>query len=172
MQTIAQDANIVLIGMPGVGKSTVGVLLAKAASRSFLDTDIYIQAFENRGLQSILDAEGRDAFLRIEERHILSLDGRGQVIATGGSVVYSDAAMAHLKAGGVVVHLDLPCELIEERLRNLGSRGVVKERSQTVCALYVERQPFYRKHADVTVECTGLNHEQVVARIVAALGLK
>ncbi len=171
MQKITRDTNIVLIGMPGVGKSTVGVLLAKVTSRSFLDTDVHIQSREGRSLQDLLDAEGREPFLRIEEQHVLALDIRRHVIATGGSVVYSEAAMRHLKAGGVAVHLDLPCELLEERLRNMDSRGVVKERSQTICALYVERQPLYRKYADVSVNCTGFDHEQVVAKIVAALGL-
>jgi shikimate kinase len=172
MIALRPESNITLIGMPGVGKSTVGILLAKVTSRDFLDTDVCIQSHEGRQLQEILDADGRESFLRIEENHVLALDVRGHVIATGGSVVYSEAAMRHLRAAGVVVHLDLPCERIEDRIRNMGSRGIVKERGQTVCALYAEREPLYRKHADMTVNCAGLNHEQVVARIVDAIGFR
>ena len=113
------DANIVLIGMPGVGKSTVGVLLAKALSRDFADTDLYIQSRECRRLQEILDGHGRDVFLILEERYVLTLDMQGYVIATGGSVVYSKHAMEHLAATGVIVHLELPFELLERRLSTI-----------------------------------------------------
>ena len=169
MARLSGDANIVLIGMPGVGKSTVGVLLAKALSRSFLDTDVYIQAREGRRLQDILDAEGTVAFRAIEEGHMLSLRRRGHVIATGGSVVYSEAAMRHLKASGIAVYLDLPIGLLERRLTNLDSRGVVMERGQSLAALFRERLPLYARHADIVVSCKGLTHEQTVARITAAL---
>jgi shikimate kinase len=158
--------NIVLVGMPGVGKSTVGVLLAKVLSREFLDTDLLIQAREGRRLQDLLNAEGREAFCRIEERHVRSLKGRGQVIATGGSVVYSEGAMRHLKAGGVIVHLDLPYAALERRLVDLFARGVVMEPGQSLRALYDEREPLYRRYADVTVDCSGLTHEQVVDRVI------
>ena len=114
-----RDNNIVLIGMPGVGKSTVGVLLAKALSRDFTDTDLYIQSRECRRLQDILDGHGRDIFLTLEERYILTLDCRGHVIATGGSVVYSEPAMDHLADAGIIVHLDLPFDQLERRINNL-----------------------------------------------------
>lgn len=169
--TPGADGNIVLVGMPGAGKSTVGVLLAKRTSRGFIDTDVYIQEKEGRRLQDILDAEGKEAFCRMEERHVLSLDLRRQVIATGGSVVYRPAAMAHLKAGGAVAHLDLPCEIVQRRLRDMDSRGIVMEKGQSVCQLYAERRPLYVQYADVTVDAAGLGHEDVVARILSALGL-
>ena len=170
MRRLAPDDNLVLIGMPGVGKSTVGVLLAKALSRSFVDTDVLIQAQEGRRLQDILDAEGGEVFRGVEERHILALECRAHVIATGGSVVYSEAAMRHLRAGGVAVYLELPLPVLEERITNLDSRGVVMASTQTFAGLYEERRPLYERYADVTIHCSALNHEQAVARIMEAVG--
>lgn len=163
------DRNVVLIGMPGVGKSTVGVLLAKALSREFLDTDVMIQAREGRRLQEMIDTEGLAAFLAIEARHILALECRAHVIATGGSVVYSEAAMRRLKGSGVVVHMTLPLDLLLARLTNLDSRGVVIARGQTISGLYEERRPLYERYADVTVDGAGLTHERNVARIMQAV---
>jgi shikimate kinase len=120
---LSPETNLVLIGMPGAGKSTIGVLLAKATARAFLDTDVHIQSREGRRLQEILDTEGRAAFCRIEERRILELHLTQHVIATGGSVVYSAAAMAHLKRNGLIVLLDLPFELLTRRLRDIAARG-------------------------------------------------
>jgi len=165
-------ANIVLIGPPGVGKSTVGVLLAKALSMPFADTDIIIQAAEGRRLQDILDSEGDDAFREIEERHILALDLENHVVATGGSVVYSPAAMAHLKAVGRIVFLNLPCETLLERIQDLDTRGVVLPSPQTFRDMYAERLPLYEKYADFIVECTGLSHQQVVDRIAGKVGME
>lgn len=161
--------NIVLIGMPGAGKSTVGVLLAKVLSMEFMDTDVRIQACEKRRLQEIIDTDGLQAFLRIEARHILELACRHHVIATGGSVVYDEAAMRHLADGGVVVHLDLPLAALKGRLTNLPTRGVVMAEGQSLASLYEERQPLYRRHARITVPCAGLTHEEVVSRICEAL---
>jgi len=161
-----RDKNIVLIGMPGVGKSTVGVLLAKALGRYFLDSDVFIQAIQGRALQEIIDA----AFCKIEEEYTLCIDLTNAVIATGGSVVYSEEAMRQLAAHGVIVHLDLPVERIEERLRNLNTRGVVIEKGQTVRSLYDERQPLYRHYAQITLDCIAKNHDQIVTEIVETLG--
>ena len=155
--------------MPGVGKSTCGVLLAKATARGFIDTDVYIQVGTGRGLQEIIDADGLDAFRRIEEQYILCLGCRRSVIATGGSVVYSPAAMAELKSGGVIVHLDLPFDVLVRRINDLDVRGVVIGHGQTLQSLYDHRQPLYRKYADITIDCRGLNHDQVVAAILARL---
>jgi shikimate kinase len=166
----ARDNNIVLIGMPGVGKSTVGVLLAKALGRYFLDTDVFIQAIQGRTLQEIIDREGLATFCRIEEQYVLCLDLSHVVLATGGSVVYSEPAMQHLAAHGVIVHLDLPVEKIEERIGNLPARGVVIEKGQTIRSLYDQRQPLYRRYAQLTLDCTGKSHEQIVAEIAAMLG--
>jgi len=158
--------NLILIGMPGVGKSTVGVLLAKAASREFIDTDVWIQSRESRRLQDIIDTMGMEAFCALEERSILALAIHNAVIATGGSVVYSEAAMRHLKAGGVAIHLDLDLPSLEKRLTNLDSRGVVRAPSQSLAGLFAERQPLYRRHADLTVDCAGKTHEEVVESIL------
>ena len=161
--------NIVLIGMPGVGKSTIGVLLAKALSRDFLDTDVYIQARENRMLQQIIDQDGLAAFCRLEEEAILSLDCRRCVIATGGSVVYSAPAMEHLRRSAVVVNLELDLAALEERLTNLKSRGVVMAPGQTLKGLFQERQPLYRRYGDVHIRCADLSHEGVVGEIISRL---
>lgn len=164
-----QCNNIVLIGMPGVGKSTVGVLLAKEAGRSFIDTDVAIQAAQGRPLQQIIDSDGIAAFCRIEEACILALDCRRHVIATGGSAVYSEPAMRHLKAAGTVVHLDLELGQIESRIRNLRTRGIVMEKGQSLAALYVQRQPLYARWADATIDCRGKTQDEIVAAIVASI---
>lgn len=156
--------------MAGVGKSTVGVLLAKALSRPFVDTDLVIQAAERRRLQDILDAEGLDAFRRIEERHVLALEARGAVIATGGSVVYSDAAMAHLKREGLAIYLQLDPATLEQRVAHADPRGLAIAPGQSFAELYRERKPLYERHANLTIDCAGLTHDEVVARIVRALG--
>ncbi len=162
-------SNVVLIGMPGVGKSTVGVLLAKALSRDFLDTDVHIQAQEGRTLQEIIDQDGLESFRRVEERHVRSLKCRSAVIATGGSVVYYPAAMAHLRASGWVIHLDLDLPALRKRLVNLPTRGVVMAPGQTLGHLFTERQPLYRKYADLTIDCARSSHEDIVRRIVRGL---
>lgn len=169
MPGLAGDKNVVLIGMPAVGKSTIGVLLAKAMSRHFIDTDVLIQGREGRRIQDMIDTDGVAAFRRIEERDVLALECRGHVIATGGSVVYSPAAMGRLKKSGVAVLLDLSLPLIEKRLTDLDSRGVVREPGQTIASLFEERKPLYERYADITIDCEGLTHEQTVARIMDAL---
>jgi len=164
-----QDKNIVLIGMPGVGKSTVGVLLAKALGRYFLDTDVYMQALQGRSLQEMIDGNGLAWFLEAEEDYVLCLDETNAVIATGGSVVYSEQAMRHLIAHGVIVHLDLPVDRIEQRINNLRTRGVVMEKGQTIRSLYEHREPFYRRYAQLAIDCTDKNHDQIVTEIVGRL---
>lgn len=164
-----EKSNIVLIGMPGAGKSTVGVLLAKAMGRYFLDTDIYIQAIENKELQEIIDAKGLEEFCRIEESHIICIDIKNAVIATGGSAVYSDEAMQWLAQDGIIVHLDLPFEEIERRVTNLYTRGVVMEKSQTLRGLYEKRQPLYKSYAEITIGCSGKRHEEIVDEIISVL---
>lgn len=161
--------NIVLIGMPAVGKSTVGVLLAKQLGLGFLDTDIHIQNQENRRLQSILTREGIDAFCRLEERYLLALDCRRHVIATGGSVVYSDRAMQHLRARGTLVFMDLTPEGLSQRLGDIDSRGVIRAPGQTIEGLYRERRPLYDKYGDFKIDCRGLTPDQTVAAIIGHL---
>ncbi|KLK88496.1 shikimate kinase [Methanoculleus sediminis] len=161
--------NIVLIGMPGAGKSTVGVVLAKTLGMQFIDTDILIQERAGRMLQEILDTDGPDAFKRIEEETILSLHSSRAVIATGGSVVCSEDAMAHLKSAGLVVYLEIPYAEMEARLKNITTRGIVLLPGQSLRGMYDERVPLYERYADLTVACSGEDLESVVENVIKAL---
>jgi shikimate kinase len=163
---MSENKNIVLIGMPAVGKSTIGVLLAKRLGRYFLDTDVFIQAVSGRGLQQIIDSDGLEKFCRLEAEHILCIDKTDCVIATGGSVVYSDAAMNHLKANGIVIYLSLRLEVIKKRLTDLNIRGVVMGKGQSLDDLYKKRTPLYEKWADDIIDCQKLTHEQTVEKII------
>ena len=167
---MARYANVSLIGMPGVGKSTVGVLLAKALSWDFLDTDVLIQVFQEKRLNEIIRTEGIERLIEIEQRHVLALDRRQSVLATGGSVVYGPAAMVHLRSLGLVVHLDLPLPILEKRLAELNGRGIVMAPGQTLHGIFQQRQPLYRYYADVAVDCANRTQEQIVEEIVARLG--
>ena len=149
-------ANIVLIGMPGCGKSTVGVLLASALHMDFVDTDIVLQEQQGKKLQTIIDAVGNDAFLKIEEDCICGLEYNNTVIATGGSVVYGKKAMRHLHENGLVVYIRLPYEEIERRLSNLATRGVTLKKGQTLHSLYDERIPLYEAEADYVFDAEKL----------------
>ena len=164
--------SIILIGMPGCGKSTVGVLLAKAVCKRFLDTDLLIQQREKKPLQVIINTRGNLFFADCEERAILAIRQRGQVIATGGSVVYSERAMLHLKSLGTVVFLDTPFPEIKKRLWNLKTRGVVLKKGQTLEDMYNERRPLYEKYADVIVPAGRMKTEQVVQTVVESTGLE
>ena len=158
--------NIVLIGMPGAGKSTAGVILAKTLRRNFIDTDILLQERSGRLLQDIIDTDGPDAFRKLEEETILSLHCRNTVIATGGSVVFSGRAMEHLKKDGVVVYLQISFGTMERRLRNIRTRGIVLSRGETLREMYDERVPLYELYADITVSCTEEDFETVVGRVI------
>lgn len=142
--------NIILIGMPGCGKSTVGVVLAKAMGYRFLDSDLVIQEQEERLLCEIIEQEGLEGFLEIEERINASIDVNRTVIATGGSVVYGNKAMCHYKENGIVVYIELPYEEIKKRLGDLTRRGVAMKKGETLRELYDERKPLYEKYADIT----------------------
>lgn len=161
--------NIVLIGMPGAGKSTAGVILAKALGMRFIDTDIVIQESFGSLLQEIIDAEGISAFLKIEEKAVLSLRCRNTVIATGGSVVLSGRAMGHLKSGGVAVYLKVSYGEMAKRLRNITTRGIVLADGQTLRGMYDQRAPLYERFADLTVECSDEDFEAVVGKIMTEL---
>ena len=162
-------SNIVLVGMPASGKSTVGVLLAKLTSRDFVDTDVLIQRSEGRSLQDIVDTESHMALRRIEEKALLGLDCHHHVIATGGSAVYSQAAMKHLKSDGIVVFLDADLPTLKSRVHNFGTRGLAKRPDQSFADLFEERFFLYTKYADVTVDCADLTQDEVCARIVNEL---
>ena len=161
-------SNLVLIGMPGSGKSTVGVILAKSTSRDFVDTDLLIQKSSKRKLQDIVDHDGYAALRQIEERVLLDLHVRNCVIATGGSAVYSDPAMAHLKSDGLVVFLDVDLATLESRILDFSTRGLAKRPEQTLPELFEERSGLYTKHADITIKCDRLTQEGVCAKIIEA----
>ena len=158
-------SNLILIGMPGVGKSTVGVLAAKLLAKKFVDTDLVIQERENASLSHLIRTHGVDGFCKMEERHILSLKLQNTVVATGGSAVYSSAAMQHLQSAGVIVHLELPCAELESRLDDLASRGVVIPPGVSLAELYREREPLYRRWGELTIDCRGKSQIQVAAEL-------
>ena len=157
--------NIILIGMPGAGKSTVGVVLAKILGYDFVDSDIVIQQKEGAKLSEIIEQEGIDGFIQVENRINAELQAEHSVIATGGSVVYGREAMEHLKKIGLVVYLHLSYENVEKRLGDLKNRGVVVHEGETLKDLYDTRRGLYEKYADVTVECDGLTIEQTIAAV-------
>jgi shikimate kinase len=164
-----QERGIILIGMPGSGKSTVGVLLAKALSRPFIDTDLIVQAVQGKRLQDLIDSKGLDAFLAMEETCIAGIRVGEAVVSTGGSVPLRERAMHFLKKEGIVVHLELPLDELRRRITNMDSRGIALAPGQSFDELYDERMPLYKKYADLTVNCDGLDHEGAVAAVQAAL---
>lgn len=164
------EKNIVLIGMPGVGKSTIGVILAKQLGYQFVDADLLIQQQEKRLLHQIITQEGIEGFLAIENRVNASIDAERSVIATGGSVVYGKEAMEHLRSIGTVVYLKLSYEALQSRLRNLKDRGVVLREGQTLLDLYQERTPLYEKYADLVIDEEGLDIEQTREQIEKRYG--
>lgn len=159
------EKNIVLIGMPGCGKSTVGVVLAKRIGFSFLDSDLLIQEKYGKLLHELIAEHGMEGFRKIENEANASITCEGTVIATGGSAVYGEQAMAHLKDIGFVVYLKLPCAEIEARLGDLDERGVIIRDGQTLWNLYEERMPLYEKYADATIACAGRQIRDIVAEI-------
>jgi len=161
--------NIILIGMPACGKSTVGVLVAKALGFDFVDTDLVIQSQQGKLLQQIIDTEGVDALLRAEKTAIKSLNLNKTVVATGGSAVFSAEAMAHLKNDGVAVYIKLPFEVINKRLNDLDTRGVAGANTKTLAEIFNERAPFYERYADITVLAENMTAEEVANAIISAV---
>lgn len=159
-------SNVILIGMPGCGKSTCGVLAAKALLKNFFDTDLLLQGLEQERLQNIIDNRGIDYFLEAEEKAILSLDINATVIATGGSVVYSERAMEHLRSMGKVIYLHLEYETMVKRIKNITTRGVVLKQGTSLLDMYNERLPLYEKYADEVIYCDNNSVEQTVEEIV------
>ena len=179
-----QKTNIVLIGMPGVGKSTIGVILAKVLGYSFLDADLLIQEqegkllpqtereqWEGKLLREIIEEKGTDGFIEVENRVNASIRADRAIIATGGSVVYGKEAMEHLKEIGRVVYLKVSYAILEKRLADIKGRGVVLKKGQTLETLFEERSKLYEQYADIEVSEDGLDVEQTVEKLVEALEL-
>lgn len=154
--------NIVLIGMPGCGKSTVGVVLAKVLGYRFVDSDLVIQEHTGQLLSEIIESKGIDEFNKIENEINASLDYHRTVIATGGSVVYGQKAMEHLKTIGRIVYLELSYETLCERIGDLTARGVSIHKGQTFQELYEERLPLYENYAEITIDAEHLSIREIV----------
>lgn len=157
--------NIILIGMPGAGKSTVGVVLAKKLGYAFVDADLVIQNREGKLLHELIAEHGVEDFWKLEESVGESMEAHRTVIATGGSAVYGPKAMTHYKQIGTVIYLSLPLPQIKERLGDLDERGVTLREGQDLDGLYEERVPLYEKYADDTVDCAGLSIREIVEKI-------
>lgn len=161
--------NIVLIGMPGVGKSTAGVVLAKVMGYEFIDADLIIQQQEGKLLREIIAEVGTEGFIEVENRVNSQIEVEQSVIATGGSVVYGTEAMQHLKEIGTVVYLKVSYDILEKRLHDIKGRGVVLKDGQDLRGLYEERVPLYEKYADIIVCEDNLNVEQTIEKITEQL---
>lgn len=164
-----QKENVVLIGMPGCGKSTIGVVLAKVLGYEFTDSDLLIQKQEGKLLREIIAEQGEERFLRIEEEVNAGIQTKRHVIATGGSVVYCDRAMQHLKEIGTVVYLKLSFASICNRLGNIRRRGVVLKDGQSLKDLYDERTPLYERYADIVIDAEGYDVEGLMDEVAQAL---
>ena len=162
--------NITLIGMPGAGKSTIGIILAKVLALGFIDTDVLIQINQQKTLQEIINASDHLTLRRIEEQEVLKLNIARHVIATGGSVVYSPKAMAHLQRISRIIFLDVSFEELERRIHNFESRGIAKRADQTFRELFEERQALYRQYAELSIRGDELDQEEAalaIAKLVA-----
>ena len=161
--------NIILIGMPGSGKSTLGVVLAKVLGMGFSDMDLLMQQHTGMKLQALLDTEGLDAFLKAEEDTILSVTGENMVLATGGSAVLSEKAMQHLKSLGTIVYLNVPFKTLDRRIKNRATRGIACKKGETLFDVFRFRTPLYEKFADITIVPQTRRFEQTVQEIINAL---
>lgn len=164
-----EKTNIVLIGMPGSGKSTVGIILAKQMSKDFIDTDVLIQTKEGRSLQEIVDGDGHMVLRDIEEKVLLSIETTHRVISTGGSAAYSHPAMHHLGKDGIIVFLHADLHTLRDRIENYETRGLAKKPEQSFADLFAERYTLYTRYADITIETGGLTQEQVCGEITKKL---
>jgi len=161
--------NIVLIGMPGCGKSTCGVLAAKALCKAFVDTDLMIQSAEGMKLQDIINTKGNDYFAQTEERVLLSFDAVNCVVATGGSAVYYDVAMQHFKENGIIVYLKISYEEMLRRITNMKTRGILLKNGETLEEMFRKREELYEKYADVIIDC-GTNEIETTVEKICMMG--
>ena len=162
-------SNITLIGMPGAGKSTIGIILAKNLSLGFIDTDVLIQINRQRSLQHLLEEGGHLYLRRIEEEEICKLNLTHHVIATGDSAAYSEKAMHHLQQSSLIIFLQVSFAELLRRIRNFESRGIAKAPGQSFEELFAERQTLYQRYAEITIPCDGQNQEEIAERIAAEL---
>lgn len=158
-------SNIVLIGMPGCGKSTIGVILAKTIGIGFIDTDLIIQQRENRLLQDIIDSDGIEFFLDCEAQAVKAVECNNTVIATGGSVVYREDAINHLKKNGKIFYLDVPLFEIKKRLNNISTRGIAADKNDSIEDIYAERESLYKKYADEIIDLADCDIEEAIEKI-------
>ena len=161
--------NLTLIGMPGAGKSTTGIILAKNLGLGFFDTDILIQINQQKRLQDILDSKGYLDLRKIEEQEILKINIEDNVISTGGSAVYSQQAMTHLQSISKIIFLKADFEVLEKRINNFATRGIAKAENQTFKELFKERQILYKKYADITINCNVLTQDLAAEKIIKIL---
>lgn len=161
--------NLILIGMPGAGKSTAGVILAKRLGYNFIDTDLVIQTEEQCRLQEIIDRQGLDRFRKIEQQVLLSLQTSRCVIATGGSAIYSRQGIEKIGRTGRLVYLRVPLAELQQRIADMGQRGLVMGKEQSFTDLFHERTPLYEQFAEITIDCSEINAEQVAAEIESQL---
>lgn len=162
-------ANVILIGMPGSGKSTLGVLLAKALGYSFVDTDLIISRMADKPLQKILNEDGLDAFLELEEKVGRELECDKTVVATGGSMVLSEKAMQNLKSDSKVVYIRVPLDEIKRRVTNITTRGIAFHKGETLDDVYRLRAPLYEKFADVAVDFEDASKDNAIENMVEAM---
>lgn len=162
----AYASSLILIGMPGAGKSTIGLLLAKELAKDFVDTDILIQLRESRTLQEIIRLDGYQQLRDIEEQILLTADYPSHIIATGGSAVYSDAGMKHLKTFGQVIFLDVALAELQRRIHNYDNRGIARRPEQSFAELFDERRALYQKYADITIACGDKNQDRILQEII------
>ncbi len=160
------STSLILIGMPGAGKSTLGVILAKALAKDFIDTDVLIQLHHNKTLQDIVDTEGYLRLREIEEQVLLKANYPNHIIATGGSAVYSDKAMHHLRHFGQIVFLDTPLAELTARIKDFDTRGLARKPNQSLAELYNERRALYQEYANITIECGGKTQDEILADII------
>ena len=165
-------SNITLIGMPGAGKSTIGIILAKALGFGFIDTDVLIQTRRQQTLQQIIDTHDHLYLRSVEEKEILSIHADTHIIATGGSAVYSEKAMNHLSAISTIIFLDVAFEEIQRRIHNFETRGIAKAKHQTFSQLFAERRILYKKYADISIHCHRRTQEELVDIIIRSSTIK
>lgn len=163
-------SNVILVGMPGCGKSTVGVVLAKSLGYDFTDTDLIISKRTGKKLQNLIDEDGIEKFLEVENQVGKELSCEETVVATGGSMIMNEDAMEHLKSIGKIVYVNVPLQVLKKRITNMKTRGIVFGKGETLDDVFMKRTPLYEKYADIIINVSKSNSlEQTVNKIVKGL---